>query len=77
MNAYRMYIPFMSDHYDPIPSSVIAEGLDFWNGAGDRGDAAMYLFGASRFVMTSGRRDWALAASFRQSSGVLSIAAEG
>lgn len=60
MNAYRMYIPFMSDHYDPIPSSVIAEGLDFWNGAGDRGDAAMYLFGASRFVMTSGRRDWAL-----------------
>ena len=46
MNAYRMYMPFMSDSYDPIPSSVIAEGVDYWDGAGDRGDAAMYLYGA-------------------------------
>lgn len=53
-NAYRMYIPFMSDSYAPIPSSVIAEGLDYWNGAGDRGDAAMYLYGASRFFLTCG-----------------------
>ncbi len=59
MNAYRMYIPFMSDSFSPIPSSVIAEGVDFWNGAGDRGDAAMYLYGASRFVLTCGREDWA------------------
>ncbi|MBR5444748.1 MAG: hypothetical protein IKV57_01410 [Clostridia bacterium] len=59
MNAYRMYIPFMSDSFTPIPSSVIAEGLDYWNGAGDRGDAAMYLYGASRFVLTAGREDWA------------------
>jgi len=59
MNAYRMYIPFMSDSYSPIPSSVIAEGLDYWNGVGDRGDAAMYLYGASRFVLTCGREDWA------------------
>ncbi|MBQ8642864.1 MAG: hypothetical protein IJ480_11685 [Clostridia bacterium] len=59
MNAYRMYIPFMSDSFTPIPSSVIAEGLDYWNGAGDRGDAAMYLYGASRFVLTCGREDWA------------------
>ena len=54
MNAYRMYIPFMSDDFEPIPSSVIAEGLDFWHGKGDRGDAAMYLFGASRFALASG-----------------------
>lgn len=59
MNAYRMYIPFMSEDYEPIPSSVIAEGLDFWNGAGDRGDAAMYLYGATRFVMTAGKPEWA------------------
>ncbi len=59
MNAYRMYIPFMSDSFSPIPSSVIAEGVDFWNGAGDRGDAAMYLYGASRFVLTAGRENWA------------------
>ena len=56
MNAYRMYIPFMCDAYLPIPSSVIAEGVDFWNGAGDRGDAAMYLYGASRYALTTGDR---------------------
>ena len=55
-NAYRMYMPFMSSTYQPIPSSVIAEGIDYWNGAGDRGDAAMYLYGASRFVLTTGDR---------------------
>jgi hypothetical protein len=59
MNAYRMYMPFMSSRYEPIPSSVIAEGVDFWNGAGDRGDAAMYLYGASRFALTTGRTDYA------------------
>ncbi len=56
MNAYRMYMPFMDGAYQPIPSSVIAEGLDYWNGAGDRGDAAMYLCGASRFALTCGDR---------------------
>lgn len=59
MNAYRMYMPFMSSRYEPIPSSVIAEGIDYWNGAGDRGDAAMYLYGASRFALTTGRTDYA------------------
>ncbi|MBQ9716608.1 MAG: hypothetical protein IJV76_01310, partial [Clostridia bacterium] len=59
MNAYRMYMPFMSNRYEPIPSSVIAEGVDYWNGAGARGDAAMYLYGASRFALTTGRTDYA------------------
>ncbi len=59
MNAYRMYMPYMTHHYDPIPSSVIAEGIDFWNGAGDRGDAAMYLYGASRFALSCGREEFA------------------
>jgi hypothetical protein len=54
LNGYRMYMPFMSDRYEPIPSSVISEGIDYWNGAGDRGDAAMYLYGASRFALTVG-----------------------
>lgn len=54
-NAYAWYYPHMDDHYEPIPSSIIAEGFDFWNGAGDRGDAAMYLFGASRYALVSGR----------------------
>ncbi len=59
MNGYRQYIPFMGPRYEPIPSSVIAEGLDYWNGKGDRGDAAMYAYGAARFALAAGRRDWA------------------
>ncbi len=56
LNAYRAYVPFMAEDYAPIPSSVIAEGLDIWNGAGDRGDAAMYLYGASLFALYLGNR---------------------
>ena len=52
-NAFSWYFPFMDDSYTKIPSSVIAEGLDKWDGAGDRGDAAMFLYGATRFYMTS------------------------
>ena len=59
MTAYRHYIPFMGPRYEPIPSSVIAEGFDIWNKKGDRGDAAMYAYGASRFALAAGRRDWA------------------
>lgn len=54
LNAYRAYIPFMSENYDRLPSSIIAEGLDIWEGAGDRGDAAMYLYGASFFTLALG-----------------------
>ena len=54
-NAYAWYYPHMDNRYEPIPSSIIAEGLDYWNGAGDRGDAAMYLFGATRYALVSGR----------------------
>ena len=54
MTAYRHYVPFMDDSFDRIPTSVIAEGRDIWEGAGDRGDAAMYLCGASLFALYSG-----------------------
>lgn len=57
LNAYRAYIPFMSDNYCRLPSSIIAEGYDIWEGAGDRGDAAMYLYGASLFCLLLGDRD--------------------
>ena len=56
LTACRHYIPFMDDDYDKIPSSVIAEGRDIWEGASDRGDAAMYLYGVSLFVLYSGDR---------------------
>ncbi len=58
-NALRAYIPFMAGNYAPIPSSIIAEGLDIWDGAGDRGDAAMYACGASQFLLALGDRAYA------------------
>jgi hypothetical protein len=51
LDSYRLYYPFMGPEYAPIPSSIIAEGVDIWEGAGDRGDAAMYAYGASRFAL--------------------------
>lgn len=56
INAYRHFARFMNPEYKPIPSSIIAEGTDIWNGAGDRGDAAMIAYGASRFALSLGDR---------------------
>jgi hypothetical protein len=55
LNAYRQYIPFMKEKYERIPCSVIAEGKGIW-GPFDRGDAAMYCYGASRFCLALGDR---------------------
>jgi hypothetical protein len=57
MNAYMHFARFMNKEYNPIPSSIIAEGLDIWNGAGDRGDQAMIAYGASRFALSLGDKD--------------------
>ena len=54
LNTYRIYRPFMKPDYKKIPSSIIAEGVDTWAGAGDRGDAAMYAYGCSRFCLARG-----------------------
>ena len=54
LNTYRIYKPFMKPDYKKIPSSIIAEGADTWAGAGDRGDAAMYAYGCSRFCLARG-----------------------
>jgi hypothetical protein len=56
LNAYRLFARYMNPDYKPIPSSIIAEGTGFWNGAGDRGDMAMIAYGASRFAMAYGRK---------------------
>ncbi|MES1217296.1 MAG: hypothetical protein ABUT20_17410 [Bacteroidota bacterium] len=54
LNAYLHFARFMNDAYKPIPSSIIAEGTDIWNGAGDRGDGAMIAYGAARYALTRG-----------------------
>lgn len=54
LNSFRHFARFMNDDYKPIPSSIIAEGDDIWNGAGDRGDAAMIAYGAARYALARG-----------------------
>lgn len=54
INSFRHFARFMNDEFRPIPSSIIAEGIDIWNGAGDRGDMAMIAYGASRFALAYG-----------------------
>ncbi len=54
INAFRHFARYMNPEYKPIPSSIIAEGTDIWNGAGDRGDMAMIAYGASRFALAYG-----------------------
>ena len=56
INAFRHFARYMNPDYKPIPSSIIAEGTSFWNGAGDRGDMAMIAYGASRFALAYGDR---------------------
>lgn len=74
-NTFAWYEPFMNDEYRYLPSSIIAEGNDFWAGARDRGDAAMYAFGLSRFLLTRGELpqphqekalDWCVEYTLRQ-----------
>jgi hypothetical protein len=56
LNAYTHFAKFINKEYEPIPSSIIAEGEDIWNGAGDRGDAAMIAYGAARYTLTRGSK---------------------
>lgn len=55
--SWRWFSKYMNPEYKPIPSSIIAEGTDFWNGAGDRGDMAMIAYGASRFALSLGEKE--------------------
>ncbi|MCI7287396.1 hypothetical protein MUN53_08125 [Parabacteroides sp. AGMB00274] len=57
LNAYLQFARFMNDAYKPLPSSIIAEGADVWGGAGDRGDAAMIAYGASRYALERGSKE--------------------
>lgn len=54
--SFMHFARFMNPEYRKIPSSIIAEGVDTWGGAGDRGDAAMVAYGASRYALARGNR---------------------
>ncbi|MCO4293978.1 hypothetical protein NF867_14020 [Solitalea sp. MAHUQ-68] len=59
INAYRLFAGYMNPSYKPIPSSIVAEGDGYWNGAGDRGDQAMIAYGAARFALAYGKKETA------------------
>ena len=58
-NSFRLFGTYMNTNYIPIPSSIVAEGVTNWHGAGDRGDAAMLAYGASRYALASGDKNLA------------------
>ncbi|MDE5983926.1 MAG: hypothetical protein K2H13_01555 [Eubacterium sp.] len=57
INCYSLYEAYMDKSDKPMKdkralvTSIIAEGTDYWNGAGDRGDGEMYAYGISRFLL--------------------------
>ena len=57
VNSFKHFARYMNDEWKPIPSSIVAEGDSYWNGAGDRGDAAMIAYGAARYALASGNRE--------------------
>ncbi len=56
MNSFSLFMRYMNDEYKPLPSSIIAEGIDCFGVAGDRGDVAMVGYGAARYALASGNR---------------------
>lgn len=56
LNSFKHFAHYMNNEWKPIPSSIIAEGDDYWNGAGDRGDAAMIAYGAARYALARGNK---------------------
>jgi len=54
VNGYRWFSRYQNDDFRPIPSSIVAEGRGTWEGAGDRGDAAMTAYGAARWALANG-----------------------
>ncbi len=53
-NAYAWFAKYMNPEFKHIPSSIVAEGRGVWQGAGDRGDAAMTAYGAARWALAIG-----------------------
>lgn len=53
LNCYRLYSGLARPDR-AIYSSIIAQGEDYWHGAGDRGDSSMYVYGFSRYLLTTG-----------------------
>ena len=58
LNCFRLYTKYMYTS-TALVSSIVAQGDDYWNGAKDRGDGAMYVYGLTRFLLSSGSKKMA------------------
>ena len=58
INCFTQYTDYMYTD-KALVSSIIAEATSFWNGAGDRGDASMYVYGITRLLLTLGNKSLA------------------
>ena len=56
LNAYLAFGRFVNPDFQPLPSSLEVEGDVVMRKLGDRGDAAMIAYGASRFALALGDR---------------------
>lgn len=56
INCYEQYKKYISAD-KPLITSIVAEGDAIWHGAKDRGDSAMYAYGASRFLLELGSKE--------------------
>ncbi|MEC0230424.1 glucosidase family protein [Paenibacillus alba] len=77
INGYLLFMSYMDPQFQKaLVSSIVAEGTDYWNGVGDRGDASMFAYGAARFCLANGDKqiaeqlwpgiEWSLEYSRRQ-----------
>lgn len=57
LNSFRLFSKYINDEGMPMPSSIIAEGLDHFGVAGDRGDGAMVAYGAARYALARGSKE--------------------
>ncbi|MGN0533617.1 MAG: hypothetical protein ACI4IK_04580 [Eubacterium sp.] len=55
-NSFRLFSKY-ADEKKAIPTSIIACGDDTWNGAGDRGDSSMFLYGLCRYLLSTGDKE--------------------
>ncbi|MEY8706651.1 hypothetical protein AALK94_04725 [Bacteroides faecichinchillae] len=56
LNSFRLFSKYINDEGKPMPSSIIAEGLDHFGVAGDRGDGAMVAYGTARYALARGSK---------------------
>lgn len=56
VNSYRLFSKY-ADKSKAIPTSIVACGDGIWNGAGDRGDSSMFLYGLCRYLLSTGDKE--------------------